>query len=666
MEASRHKCRQAALVTTYVSELYAISHSLNPVDIRAAPNPRQISAKEANSSATAPAMQQGGGSTPNGGSAANGARPATPTADAKTTGAHVLVANLIAQGVRRVFCIPGAKIDRIVEVLRETPEIELVLCRNEMTAGFMAAGHGRRTGRAGVVLVTSGPGVTNLVTAAATANCEGDPLVLLGGNASMAQRYKATHQGLDNVAILKPVTKFAAEVPAGQCIAEVVANAFRAAEMVGRPGAAFVSLPQDVMVGPAKLRVLGRSLHAGGANPDDVAAAAAIINGAKSPVLLLGMFASAPDAAAELRRLLATHAMPAVTTFQGIGVVPQELNDLFGGRVGLIRNTTTDRLLDEADVVVAVGYDPVEYDVDLWNADGRNRSIIHIDTTAATLDNCYVPHIELTGSIGSSIAQLVPLLERRALTDVVMRKELRDAKADVTAAVKAHANDNRMPVHPLRLVSDLQSLFDEAGGERLKLFLDMGSHHIWNARFLHVHQPRQMVISNGQQTMGVSLPWAMSAALDARDPGSTVHHAWSEPPAARAVSLTGGFDSGERFISLSGDGSFLFCAQELETAVRLGLNLTHIVWVDGTLNMVKIQQEKKYGSSCCVELGSLDYVKFAESFGAVGFHVTSADEFLPILKRSFSIPLPVVISVEVDYSQNGELFKDVIDPERFH
>lgn len=591
---------------------------------------------------------------------------------APVTGAHVLVANLIAQGVRRVYVLPGAKIDRILEVLRNTEEIEMVLCRSEQTAGFMAAGHGRRTGRAGVVLVTSGPGVTNLVTSLATANCEGDPVVALGGNVSVSARYKKTHQGLDNCAIMNPVTKFCAEIASPDSISEVLTGAFRAAESVGRPGAAFVSLPMDVMVGPAKMRVLGESFHPGGGYLRDIVKAADAINAARLPVLLCGMFASEHSAALALRGLLKRHAMPVVSTFQGTGVAGREFLDLYGGRIGLVHNTPADALLDMADVVVAVGYDPVEYDCDLWNDEekAKHRRIVHVDLTAAELDNAYVPYVEVVGGIAPSVESLTQLLRERGAQEYEGCAPLARANDDAFAARKAHASDDAYPMHPLRLVSDLQTLLSRPDGERYTLALDMGSHHIFCARYLHALHPRQVMISNGQQTMGVSLPWAVSAAFDARDPGSSSHRTWSRPSvrtavSARAVSLRGGFPTERRIMSLSGNGGFLFCAQELETAVRYNLHFVHIVWVDGTLNMVKIQQLKKYGAECAVDLGRLDYVKFAESFGARGFHVAAADDFLPTLERALEMQGPVIISVDVDYSHNGELFKDSIE-DRFH
>ncbi|PRW39265.1 acetolactate synthase [Chlorella sorokiniana] len=583
---------------------------------------------------------------------------------AEVTGAHVVVQNLIAQGVRRVFVIPGAKIDRVIEVMRTCEELEIVLCRNEQSAAHMAAGHGRRTGRAGVVLVTSGPGVTNLTTALATANCEGDPVVALGGNVSVSQRYKNTHQGLDNVAIMKPVTKYAVEVPCPDSISECITNAFRAAESIGRPGAAFVSLPQSVLVGPAKMRVLGQSLHAGGGHDSDIAKAADVINSAGFPVLLCGQFASEMSAAAALRNMLRVAAMPVVTTFQGAGVVGKDQAELYGGRVGLIHNTLADRLLDMADVVVAVGYDPVEYDVDLWNDNRPGRKIVHIDSTAAVLDNAYVPAVEVVGSIANSVKSLTALLKDRDIDeDSDHCKEIQQARDDLAQAREAHASDKGSPVHPLRLVHDMQTLLDRRDGHKYSLYLDMGSHHIFHARYLQVHHPRQVSFSNGQQTMGVSMPWAISAALDARDPGSSLHHQWSKPALTmRQISQRGGMPTDKRVISISGDGSFLFCAHELETAVRYNLHFVHIVWVDGTLNMVKIQQEKKYGrgNEYAVDLGPLDYVKFAEAFGATGIQINDADEFLPTLEKALEMQGPVVIAVNVDYSQNDELFKDAI------
>lgn len=563
-----------------------------------------------------------------------------------STGADVLVENLVQQGVERIFTVPGAKIDRVLEAVRISGKIDLVVCRNEQNAAFMAAGHGRRTGKAGVVLATSGPGITNLATGLVTATCEGDPVVAFGGAVPLSMRLKRTHQSMDNVGLLKPVTKFAVEIDSRLAIAEVTANAFRYAEGWGRPGASFVSLPMDVMMDCCEPMVLTPVAPPplGIGDEASLSKAAALINAAERPLILSGCLASEAKATAALRVLLATHPVPVVSTFQGTGTVPKELQYLYCGRVGIVRNQPGDALLHEADVVIAVGYDVIEYDAGLWNKGGAQKKIIHIDQLPFDSDNDYMPTVEILGSISANLLALTSKLSLDQSISIEKHPYLMAAKQAHEEFLTSKPVSN-MPgtVHPLQIVRDMQKLLNEPDGDRVTYYVDMGSFHIWIARYLIVHRPRQLVITNGQQTLGVALPWAMSAAFDARKRGS---------------------EGQEVIISVSGDGGFLFSSSELETAVRFNLNIVHIVFDDSCYNMVKIQQELKYHNSCAVDLGEVDFVKHAESFGAKGFLVNSAADVLPTIKKAIEMDGPVVIAIPVDYSQNKDLFAQAHD--RFH
>lgn len=556
------------------------------------------------------------------------------------TGADVLVQNLVHQGVERIFTVPGAKIDRVLESLRQLPKgtIEVVLCRNEQSAAFMAAGHGRRTSKAGVVLVTSGPGVANLTTSLVTATCEGDPVVAFGGAVPLSQRLKRTHQSMDNVSILKPVCKYSVEIDSSLAIGEVVANAFRNAE-AGRPGASFVSIPMDLMMNECDMLVTTpvKPPYLGAANKRNMDAAAAALNGASLPLILCGGLASSPEAVVALRALLATHPIPVISTFQGTGTVSKEMAHLYCGRVGLTKNQPADRLLDDADVILAIGYDVIEYDASIWNTTGKKKVIIHLDHTPFDVDNDYSPDIELIGSISESLQELTLRLTLNGALRPEEISHLQEVKQQRENFVKAlhSANHAKDLVHPLHIVSTLQNILDTC--DDVTYFSDMGSFHIWLSRYLIVHKPRQLVNTNGQQTLGVALPWAMSAAFDAKKHGT---------------------DKKEILISISGDGGFLFSAFELETASRFGLNLVHIIFDDCCFNMVKVQQEKKYGVSEAVELGSVDFVQLAESLGAKGFKVTDPAVLSDTIKRAISIDGPVVVQVMVDYSDNHLLFED--------
>ena len=541
------------------------------------------------------------------------------------TGAGLLVKSLEAQCVEYVFGIPGAKIDKVFDALLDS-KIKTVVCRHEQNAAFIAGGIGRMTGKAGVALVTSGPGCSNLVTGLATANSEGDPLVAIGGAVSISNRLKQIHQSMDTVSLFRPITKFSAEIDSADSVAEVVANAFRAAES-GRPGAAFISAPQDIMTGETDGDVLTpiAAEMFGPADSKTVAAAAALINGAERPVLMLGLLASQPRAAEAVRALLAKTKLPVVCTYQGAGVVPRELFDRFGGRVGLFHNQPADKLLDAADTVVAVGYNPIEYEPGLWNK-GRKRHLIHIDAVPADIDKDYRPQLELTGDIAATLHALAAQVEpKKSAADV---KLLNDIARDRTEFSERAAALNGVPIHPMRLVHELQRLLSDD----MTLCLDMGSFHIWIARHLYSFRARQMLITNGQQTLGVGLPWAIAACL---------------------------VRPSEKVMSISGDGGFLFSAGELETAVRLKCNLVHLVWIDGSYDMVGIQEMAKYGRLSGVNFGPVDVARFAESFGAKGLKIESPDQIGPTLKKALAMQGPVLIGIPVDYRDNHRLMEMV-------
>src|SRR6266404_7036803 len=330
------------------------------------------------------------------------------------TGADVVVEALEAQGVTHVFGVPGAKIDKVFDRLRDS-KIKTVVCRHEQNAAFIAGGIGRMTGKAGVALVTSGPGVSNLATGLVTANSEGDPVVALGGAAAVADRLKSVHQNLDAVSLCKPITKYSAEIDSPAGTAEVLSAAFRAAES-DRPGAAFISLPIDVMTSAAKCKSIRLSAPAaqGPAAKKSLSEAARLIDSAKSPVILLGLMASKPKFSAAIRNLLSTTTFPIVGTFQAAGAISREEFPYFGGRGGQIANQPANALLDSGDLIITIGYDAVEYWPYHWNKD-KERPIIHIDVVPANIENDYSPAVELVGDIGETLEALAPLLNRSQL-----------------------------------------------------------------------------------------------------------------------------------------------------------------------------------------------------------------------------------------------------------
>jgi acetolactate synthase-1/2/3 large subunit len=545
---------------------------------------------------------------------------------AAKTGAQVVVESLEKHGIQYVFGIPGAKIDKVFDALVSSP-IQTVVCRHEQNAAFIAGGIGRLTGKAGVAIATSGPGVSNLTTGLLTANSEGDPLVALGGAVPTSQAIKQVHQTFQAVSAFKPLTKFCAEAGSPDSIGEILANAFLSAES-DRPGAAFVSLPKDVMESDANCEVLTGSARPGfgPGSQRSLEEAARIINGSRRAVLLLGLLASKPENADAVRAFMRKTGIPTVGTFQAAGTVSADLFRSFAGRVGQLDNSPGDELLATADIIVAVGYDPVEYDPSIWNH-LRRAKLIHIDSNRADIDSFYSPAVEVLGDVAASLSALLELVR-----SVVLEPDVEQLLATLSSKRAVRSEDaNRYsenPIHPLRIVAELQKWLTDD----VTLCVDMGSFHLWIAHFLFSFRARQILISNGQQTLGVALPWGIASCL---------------------------VRPGEKTLSISGDGGFLFSAMELETAVRLKLNLVHMVWIDGTYDMVAVQARAKYGRPSGVDFGPVDVVKYAEAFGATGLLISAPEQIAPQLRRAFETPGPVLIGINVDYRDNHELFEKV-------
>lgn len=549
-------------------------------------------------------------------------------------GADLVVDSLINHDVKYVFGIPGAKIDRVFDTLEDKGP-ELIVARHEQNAAFMAQGVGRITGKPGVVLVTSGPGVSNLATGLVTATDEGDPVLAIGGQVKRADLLKRAHQSMNNVAMLEPITKYAAEVHDANTLSEIVANAYRHAK-AGKPGASFISIPQDVTDAPVSVKAIKplTDPKLGSASVSDINYLAQAIKNAVLPVFLLGNGASSEAVTQSIRQILEYVKLPVVETFQGAGIVSRDLEeDTFFGRVGLFRNQPGDMLLKKADLIIAIGYDPIEYEARNWNAEISARIIV-IDVEPADVDTYFQPERELIGNVEATLDLLLPAIQGYQLPEgsVEYLKGLKDVVDDV----KFDRQPEEGTVHPLDLIEVLQDQTEDD----MTVTVDVGSHYIWMARYFKSYEPRHLLFSNGMQTLGVALPWAISAAL-------------VRPK--------------EKVISISGDGGFLFSGQELETAVRLKLPIVHIIWNDGHYNMVEFQEEMKYGRSSGVDFGPVDFVKYAESFGAKGYRATSKEAFAQLLQQALqdSDNGPVLIDVPIDYKDNIKLGETIL-PDEFY
>ncbi len=552
-------------------------------------------------------------------------------------GADLIVDSLINHDVKYVFGIPGAKIDRVFDTLEDKGP-ELIVARHEQNATFMAQAVGRITGEPGVVIATSGPGISNLATGLVTATDEGDAVLAIGGQVKRGDLLKRAHQSMNNVAMLEPITKYSAEVHDPNTLSETVANAYRLAKS-GKPGASFISIPQDVTDSPVSVKAI-KPLSApklGSASVLDINYLAQAINNAVLPVLLLGNGASSEGVTAAVRRLLDAVKLPVVETFQGAGIVSRELEDeTFFGRVGLFRNQPGDMLLKRADLVIAIGYDPIEYEARNWNAEISARIIV-IDVEQAEIDTYFQPERELIGDMAHTLDLLLPAIKGYELPEGSKEylKGLRNNIENVSD-VKFDRDSAHGLVHPLDLIDVLQ----ENTTDDMTVTVDVGSHYIWMARYFKSYEARHLLFSNGMQTLGVALPWAISAAL---------------------------LRPNTKVISVSGDGGFLFSAQELETAVRLHLPIVHIIWNDGKYNMVEFQEEMKYGRSSGVDFGPVDFVKYAESFGAKGYRVDSKDSFEETLKQALidAENGPLLIDVPIDYKDNVTLGETIL-PDEFY
>lgn len=554
-------------------------------------------------------------------------------------GSDIVTDSLVNHGVDLVFGIPGAKIDRLFETL-EHPKTgqkvpKLIVTRHEQNAAFMAQAFARITGKTGVVIATSGPGVGNLATGLMTANAESDSVVAIGGQVPRRDLYRLTHQSTNSVSLFNAITHYSSEIQDPNNISEIIANAFAAANGA-KKGAAFVSLPQDVDDAPVSISALPQVPEAqqGAAAIADIDWLAEQIKQAKLPVLLVGARGSDDATVTALHHLLKQTTLPVVETFQGAGVISRDLEpETFFGRIGLFRNQTGDKLLQQTDLVVTLGYDAIEYEPRNWNKE-NNLNIVALDTTHVQIDNNFVPKRQLIGDLAQSLdllAERINGYQVPAESQSVLKSLKDDLRAsDEPSYTPAEGNLN----HPLNVIKSIQAHVTDD----MTVSTDIGSHYIWMARHFKSYVARHFLISNGMQTLGVGLPWSLTAAM--------------VRPNAKSVSV-------------SGDGGFFFSAMELETAVRLQLNTVHIVWNDNAhYDMVKFQEEMKYnGESAGVTFGNIDIVKYAESFGAKGLRVTTPDQLDKILDEAFATEGPVVVDIPVDYSHNYELGSQLIESE---
>lgn len=530
-------------------------------------------------------------------------------------------------GVEYVFGIPGAKIDYLFNALIDDGP-ELIVTRHEQNAAMMAQGIGRLTGKPGVVLVTSGPGVSNLTTGLLTATSEGDPVLALGGQVKRNDLLRLTHQSIDNAALLKYSSKYSEEVQDPESLSEVMTNAIRIATS-GKNGASFISIPQDVISSPVESKAISlcQKPSLGVPSEQDINDVIEAIKNASFPVLLAGMRSSSAEETNAIRKLVERTNLPVVETFQGAGVISRELENHFFGRVGLFRNQVGDELLRKSDLVVTIGYDPIEYEASNWNKE-LDTQIINIDEVQAEITNYMQPKKELIGNIAKTIEMISVKVDEPFINQQHL-DELEQLRTHIDEETGIKATHEEGILHPVEIIESMQKVLTDD----TTVTVDVGSHYIWMARNFRSYNPRHLLFSNGMQTLGVALPWAISAALVR--PNTQV-------------------------VSVAGDGGFLFSSQDLETAVRKNLNIIQLIWNDGKYNMVEFQEEMKYKRSSGVDFGPVDFVKYAESFGAKGLRVTNQEELEAAIKEGYETDGPVLIDIPVNYKDNIKLSTNML------
>ena len=534
--------------------------------------------------------------------------------------AEVMVKALENENVKYIFGIPGEENIDFMEAVRNS-NIQFILTRHEQGAGFMADVYGRLTGKAGVCLATLGPGATNLFTPVADANLDRAPLVAITGQSSTSQMHKESHQYIDIVSMFKPITKWNTRIGQADIVAEAVRKAFKTAE-AEKPGATHLELPEDVAEQECQKPEYFEIRKVRRPAPDykAVKAAMELIQKAEKPLILAGNGTLRKRATKQLRKFLESTGIGICNTFMGKGAAGYKYdNNLF--TIGLQSRDHVTFAFEEADLIIAIGYDIVEYSPHFWNPDGKKR-IIHIDFEQAEVDYWYHPEVEVVGDIASTLWELNEKIDNsfpRGKGEFIKKH-----RQNILEDLSEHADSRDFPLKPQKIIHDIRAVMDNHD----ILLSDVGAHKMWIARMYIAHEPNTCLISNGFATMGIALPGGIAAKLVYPD---------------------------RKVMTVSGDGGFMMNAQELETAVRLKTPTVNMIWTDSTFGLIEWKQRNKYGHAFGTKFTNPDWVQFAESFGAVGMKVNKGDSLQKILNKAFSYDKPVVIDCPVDYSENMKL-----------
>ena len=532
---------------------------------------------------------------------------------------------LEAEGVEYIFGVPGEENADMMISLMDS-KIKFILTRHEQGAAFMADVYGRLTGKAGVCLSTLGPGATNLVTGLADANMDRGPVVALIGQGPTKRLHKESHQNMDAIAMMRPISKWAQSVIDPASIPEIVRKAFKLAE-AEKPGVTVVELPEDV----AERHTMGKPMHVyktrrPGADHKAIEEALQVIVNAKCPMILAGNGALRKRAALQLRRLAHKAGIPVFNTFMGKGALKRnDPHNLF--TIGLQARDYANRAMEAADVVIVVGYDLVEYAPERWNP-GMDKKIVHIDFLPAEVDSYYTVAAEVVGDVADALWQINVALEkdyddRLPLNDIEKWQKLR---AQIQADHACEKDDPGFPIKPQKILWDVRAFM----GPKDIVLSDVGAHKMWISRYYPAEEPNTVLISNGFCSMGFALPGAIGAKIACPE---------------------------QRVLAICGDAGFLMNVQDLETAVRLKLNVVIMIWADGAYGLIEWKQQNEFGKHYDLSFGNPDWELLAKAFGCYGRTIRKAGELPEVLKEAFSQTGPALIGVPVDYAENLKLTK---------
>jgi len=516
------------------------------------------------------------------------------------------------EGVEYIFGIPGEENLDLLESLRSS-KIRLIITRHEQGAGFMAATYGRLTGKAGVCLSTLGPGAANLVTPAAYAQLGGMPIVMITGQKPVKKSKQGQFQILDIVDMMRPLTKFTKQVVHGNTIPAILREAFRIAEEE-RPGAVHIELPEDIAAEETDTHIMERRKARRPAGElKAVKQAITLIEDSKHPLVLVGAGGNRKLVSRTLLGLIDKTGIPFVNTQMGKGVI-SENHELYLGTAALSESDQVHAAINHADLIINVGHDVVEKPPFFMRRGGVK--VIHINYLSARVDEIYFPQQEVIGDIANSLWQITEGIKVNKLWDFT---HYRKVQKDLVASIENKNPGTKFPIQPERLVSDVRKVMPDNG----IIALDNGLYKISFARNYRALGPNTILLDNALATMGAGLPSAMAAKI--------VHPE-------------------RKIMAIVGDGGFMMNSQELETAVRLKLDLTVLILRDDAYGMIKWKQAGGGFKDFGLDFGNPDFVKYAESYGAKGHRVTKTEELEPLLRKCIDSKGVQLVEAPIDYS----------------